>query len=91
MASDRTSTERIPARTWLLAAVAVVVRPWLWATALRQLLRVARRGWWRRPPFLPVPDPGYVGFRLETAYGPNAAPAAADLVAYLEWCRNRRR
>ncbi|HEV7862955.1 MAG TPA: hypothetical protein VGR20_09650 [Acidimicrobiia bacterium] len=48
---------------------------------------MARPGWWRRPPFLPLPDPDYVRFRLQTAYGPHGTPAADDLVAYLNWCR----
>jgi hypothetical protein len=75
---------------WLLrAAVAVVARPALWATGVRQAARLARPGWWRRPPFLPLPAPGYLRFRLETAYGgAGDGPAEpADLVAYLRWCR----
>ena len=76
--------------TALLGAVAVVLRhPDLWATALRQARLLARPGWWRRPPFLPVPDPDYLWFRLLTAYGGDgtAAPDPSDLVAYLRWCR----
>jgi hypothetical protein len=75
---------------WLVrAVVAVVARPPLWGTGLRQAARLARPGWWRRPPFLPLPAPGYLRFRLETAYGGTgeAPPDAADLVAYLRWCR----
>jgi hypothetical protein len=74
-------------RWWAMAAGAVLRRPALWPTAVRQALRLARPGWWRRPPFLPLPDPHYVRFRLETAYGSSAAPAGHDLVAYLNWCR----
>jgi hypothetical protein len=69
----------------------VLVRPQLWASALRSAGRVARPGWWRRPPFLPVPDRAYVGFRLETQYGTGGAPAPSDLVTYLEWCRSQER
>jgi hypothetical protein len=71
----------------------VVVRPRLWGTAVRQGLRLARPGWWRRAPFLPLPDPEYVHFRFETQYGTGAAggvPAPRDLVEYLEWCREMR-
>jgi hypothetical protein len=76
------------ASTWWLRAVAAVVRrPDLWPTTVRQALRLARPGWWRRPPFLPVPDREYVRFRLQTAYGSGGAPAGDDLVAYLSWCR----
>ena len=57
------------------AAVAVLRRPRLWPTALRQAFRLARPGWWRRPPFLPLPDPDYVRFRLQTAYGAHGTPA----------------
>ena len=43
--------------------------PSLWATAVRQALRLAAPGWWRRRPFLPLPAPDYLRFRLQTAYG----------------------
>jgi hypothetical protein len=69
----------------------VVRRPGLWPTALRQAVRLARPGWWRRAPFLPVPDRDYVRFRLQTAYGPHGTPADDDLVAYLNWCREFKR
>ncbi len=74
---------------WLAAAaVAVLRRPDLWATALRQVRRLAAPGWWRRPPFLPLPDAGYLRFRLETQYGSGHEPEAADVVTYLHWCRD---
>lgn len=72
---------------------AVVAHPSLWWAALGALRRLARRGWWRRPPFLPVPGEAYWGFRLVTAYGGRAGDAAlrpADVVAYLQWCRRAR-
>jgi hypothetical protein len=70
------------------AAAAVAVRPALWGVALRQALRLAAPGWWRRWPPVPRPDPGYVRFRLQTAFGdPATNPTPADVVAYLEWCR----
>ena len=62
-------------------------RPGLWPTALAQARRTVRPGWWREPPFLPLPDPAYLRFRMETAYGPDGEPEAADVVAYLQWCR----
>ena len=67
--------------------VAVVVRPHLWSTAVRQGFRLARPGWWRRAPFLPVPDADYLAFRLETQYGADGRPDPRDLVTYFEWCR----
>jgi hypothetical protein len=68
------------------SVVLVLARPRLWPTAVRQAGRLARPGWWRRPPFLPVPDRDYLRFRLETQYG-DAEPDPHDLVTYLEWCR----
>ena len=78
---------------WQVAAArAIAVRPWLWATAVAQLLRLAPTGWWRRWPPLPRPDPSYLRFRLQTAYGDaERDPAPADVVAYLTWCRRRPR
>lgn len=74
--------------TILAVALAVARRPRLWSTALRQVRVLARPGWWRRPPFLPVPDRAYLAFRLQTMYGdPAHRPAVADVVTYLEWCR----
>jgi hypothetical protein len=75
---------------WPKAVLAVLRRPALWPTALRQAFRLARPGWWRRPPFLPLPDPDYVRFRMQTAYGSSGAPDPEDLVAYLNWCREFR-
>lgn len=75
-------------RRWLLAAAGAVARhPGLWATAARQALLLARPGWWRRRPWLPLPDPEYLHFRLVTAYGRDRAPEPEDLVTYLHWCR----
>jgi hypothetical protein len=76
-------------RWWLEAAGALSRRPDLWTTAVGQLFRLARPGWWRRLPFLPVPDAAYLRFRLVTAYGGtgDVAPGVDDLIAYLHWCR----
>jgi hypothetical protein len=70
------------------AVVAVLVRPSLWGTAIVQVFRLARRRWWARPPFLPVPDRDYLRFRLETQYGdPDHSIEPLDLLTYLRWCR----
>jgi hypothetical protein len=67
----------------------VLRHPSLWATGVVQLVRLAPRGWWRRRPFLPLPDPHYLRFRLQTAYGdPDREPEPEDLVTYLHWCRH---
>jgi hypothetical protein len=75
-------------RWWLTVAAVLVRRPDLWATAVRQAFRLASPGWWRRPPFLPVPDAGYLRFRLETQYGSDHEPEPGDVVTYLHWCRD---
>jgi len=76
---------------WLRVVLRLSAHPVLWPTALRQAVLCARPGWWRRPPFLPLPEPGYLRFRLETAHGEEGTADADDLVAYLRWCRGRRR
>lgn len=75
-------------RRWGPAVAAVLRHPSLWGVAIRQALALAPPGWWRRWPLLPVPAPGYLGFRMQTAYGDaDASPVPGDLVAYLRWCR----
>jgi hypothetical protein len=71
-------------------ARAVIPRPALWGVAVAALARLARRGWWHRPPFLPVPGDDYWRFRVSTALGgtgEDAALSSSDVVAYLQWCR----
>lgn len=75
-------------RWWATVGLALVRRPGLWLTAVRQALRLAAPGWWRRPPFLPIPDTGYLRFRLETQYGSDHEPEPADVITYLHWCRD---
>ena len=77
-----------PIKTMMVAIRVLAVRPWLWPTALRQLRNFAPDGWWRRAPFLPIPDRALLEFRVTTQYGdPNHAADADDLLAWLEWCR----
>jgi len=72
----------------LHAIVGVVVRPYLWPTAVGALFALARSGWWKRPPFLPIPDPAVVSWRVTTAYGqPDMTLVDADLLSYLRWRR----
>lgn len=73
---------------WVRAAFALCVHPELWATAVRQVFVLAVEGWWRRAPYLPVPDRAYLRFRLQTAYGDSdRSPDPQDLITYLHWCR----
>ncbi|MFP4511900.1 MAG: hypothetical protein ACLFRV_03010 [Acidimicrobiales bacterium] len=68
--------------------LAVVSRPWLWPAAITTFARLVPRRWWARHPWLPVPDAGFLAFRLTTAFGPDpAAPPPAEVVSFLRWCR----
>ncbi|MCC7075967.1 MAG: hypothetical protein IT198_02475 [Acidimicrobiia bacterium] len=80
------------------AVAAVLARPRLWGPAMRALVHLAARGWWRRWPPVPAPDPAYLEWRRQTAYGGvrNSSPAehpdvVHDLVSYLEFCRALRK
>jgi hypothetical protein len=63
-------------------------RPWLWPAAVAEAGRLARPGWWRRWPPLPVPDDALWRFRMETAYGGagDAVPEAEDVASFIRWC-----
>jgi hypothetical protein len=78
------------ARDALVVVRAVLFRPELWWPAAGAVRRMARRGWWRRAPFLPVPGENYWRFRLVTAYGGDGQSeplTPSDVVAFLRWCR----
>ena len=66
-------------------------RPSLWGEAARAALALAPRGWWRRPPFMPIPDRTYLEWRIETAYGDRSTRVTPhDAVSYLEWRKRQR-
>ncbi len=72
---------------------AVLSHPELSWASLGAVRRMARRGWWRRPPFLPVPGDAYWRFRLVTANGGDGETeelTTSDVVAYLRWCQRSR-
>jgi hypothetical protein len=47
-----------------------------------------RRNWWRQSPFVPVPDPTYLRWRMYTAYGDErAVPPADDVIRFARWRR----
>ncbi|MGA0863642.1 MAG: hypothetical protein ACO3RB_07105 [Ilumatobacteraceae bacterium] len=71
---------------------AVVRRPSLWITAVRQVARLAPHRWWATKPFAPVPSREFMEFRLVTQYGgghgePLSAAQPGDIVDYLRWCK----
>jgi hypothetical protein len=56
------------------------------AALLRVGWRFRARDWYRRFPFLPLPDSQYLRWRMYTAYGDaDAIPPAADVVRYARW------
>lgn len=77
------------------------LREVLWAVleGMRFYPCTVRRGWWRRPPFLPLPSRRYLKFRLDTAYGevahgwrrPGLAKTIRDVKSFLLWRREFRR
>jgi hypothetical protein len=76
-------------RTAATAARAVAGHPSLWWTAVVEARALAPTRWWRRPPFLPLPDPALLDFRMVTAYGDaDARPVPEDIVTWLRWCRD---
>lgn len=49
------------------------------------------RGWYRRPPFLPLPPAEYLEWRLHTAYIDGREPTPEEAQRYLEWVVRMRR
>ena len=67
-------------------AARAVVRPRLAAALIRVAWRFRSRHWYRRFPFLPLPAPEYVRWRMHTAYGDSASvPPADDVIRYALW------
>jgi hypothetical protein len=80
-------------RDAVIVTRAVAPRPGLWLAAIGAVHRMARRGWWHRAPFVPLPGDAYWRFRLVTAYGGDGETGAltsSDVVAYLRWCQRSR-
>jgi hypothetical protein len=66
-------------------------RPWTIPYMLSNAWAFRARGWYRRPPFLPIPPGSYIRWRMETAYGDaNATPSAEELERYLRWAAQMR-
>lgn len=70
----------------------VIRRPWLLPSLLGLAWSARAIGWYRRPPFLPLPPAGYLRWRMETAYGdPDADPPVREAARYLTWASRMRR
>ena len=75
---------------WLGLSTSLALRslrdPATGVALLRVGWRFRRRGWWRRPPFLPLPDRTYLRWRMHTAYGEHdTVPPAEDVIRYARW------
>jgi hypothetical protein len=69
-------------------AARAALRPRLALDLLRTIWAFRRLEWWRRPPFLPLPDQDYLRWRMYTAYADaNAVPPADDVVRFARWRR----
>lgn len=86
------SADRSYRGSWLalLATLAgrAVVRPRLALDLLATAWAFRGRGWYRRPPFLPLPDREYLRWRMYTAYADeDAVPPADDVIRFARWRR----
>ncbi|HEU4649371.1 MAG TPA: hypothetical protein VFS33_09950 [Gemmatimonadales bacterium] len=79
-------------RSWtalsLRLAGRAVVNPRLALDLLRTAWTFRRRNWWKRAPWLPLPDRTYLRWRMYTAYGDeNAVPPMIDVIRFARWRR----
>ena len=75
---------------WLRLALRLTTRaigrPRLAIDLIRVSWRFRSNDWYRRFPFLPLPDPTYLRWRMYTAYGDyDAVPPARDVERYARW------
>ena len=76
----------------LKLALHSIVRPKLLYYIAATAWRFRRRGWYRRPPFLPLPSNEYVAWRMYTAYGrEDAEPSIEEAERYFRWAYHTRR
>mgnify|MGYP006303902427 CR=1 FL=1 len=73
-------------RTVMGIARQALGRPRLLAGLIRATWRFRARGWWKRPPFLPLPPREYMDWRMHTAYGDGGrSPRVEELHRYVRW------
>ncbi len=78
--------------SWFRLSARLAARALLDPRLALDLLRTAwafrRREWWRKSPFLPVPDRTYLRWRMYTAYADeNAVPPTEDVIRFARWRR----
>jgi hypothetical protein len=78
--------------TWvrlsMTLALRALVHPRLAVDLLTVAWRFRSRDWYRRSPFLPLPDTTYLRWRIYTAYGDfDAVPTPAEVERYVHWAR----
>jgi len=80
----------MPIATWTRVSATLLARglrsPGLGRDLITLAWRFRRRGWYRRAPFLPLPDRTYLRWRMFTAYGDSdAVPPVEDVIRYARW------
>jgi hypothetical protein len=80
------------ASSWTALTLQLTLRalasPRLAIDLLRLTWAFRRRGWWKTLPFLPLPEPGYMRWRMYTAYGrEDAIPPTVDVIRFAQWRR----
>lgn len=69
-------------------AARALVNPRLGVDLLRTAWAFRRRGWHTRAPFLPLPDPVYLRWRMYTAYADETAiPPVEHVIRFARWRR----
>jgi len=78
--------------TWTSLTIRLAARAALDPRVAADLVTAAwafrRRDWYRRPPFLPLPPPEFLRWRMHTAYGDeHAVPPLEDVLRFARWRR----
>jgi len=73
--------------TWLFKlSIALMSKPSLWASSVRQIFILAKNRWFLHSPFLPFPTKDFLEFRLVTYHGEaEKLPDVKVVVAWLAW------
>jgi hypothetical protein len=75
-------------RLSLALAARSLVHPSLAVDLVTVAWRFRARDWFRRAPFLPLPDKTYLRWRMYTAFGDfDAVPTADEVERYARWAR----